>query len=253
MIDDYLINKTVVYNSVEGIIFQLSKPDAIIKLSKPGAKCLQILIDARHQIVSQDTLVKDIWGQKGIIVGPNTLYQHIYMLRKSFSALGVDKEIIKTTPQVGFNISENYTILRIENQFKCIENQIISDKKKPTTLLKNKNPPTLIDSLFGNNRLFYFMGFIVILSISLVNSHNDRQPLNDESLINQDTNCILYSHPDNLSLAQVNSPTHDKENVFPHPIKYRVINLVGYMMHPVDKQGYLVYLTDTPLFYCNRL
>ncbi len=83
MTNDYLINKTIVYNSVEGVIFKLNKPDVKIKLSKPGAECLRILIDAKHQIISQDALVKDIWGQKRNGCRPEyALSTYLYVKKK---------------------------------------------------------------------------------------------------------------------------------------------------------------------------
>ncbi|MBC3249725.1 hypothetical protein BFS14_10795 [Serratia fonticola] len=236
MTNDYLINKTIVYNSVEGVIFKLNKPDLKIKLSKPGAECLRILIDAKHQIISQDALVKDIWGQKGMVVGPNTLYQHIYMLRKNFGALGIDREIIKTTPQLGFNISTNFTIERMENEFRCAENASI---------------PTLVESSSGWHKLFYFIPFIISLIILLVNS--DRQPLNNVSLSYQNGNRPLFSSSDNLSWNYINSKAHNREPACQSPSKHIVKGLADDIVCLVGKQGYLVGQTDTTLLYCTRI
>ncbi|WP_260513685.1 winged helix-turn-helix domain-containing protein [Serratia fonticola] len=236
MTNDYLINKTIVYNSVEGVIFKLNKPDVKIKLSKPGAECLRILIDAQHQIISQDALVKDIWGQKGMVVGPNTLYQHIYMLRKNFGALGIDREIIKTTPQLGFNISTNFAIERMVEEFRCAE---------------NANIPTQVESSSGWHKLFYFMPFIISLIILLVNS--DRQPLNNDSFSYQDGSCTLYSSSDNLSWTYINSKAHSREPACQSPSKHIVNGLTDDTKCLVGKQGYLVGQRDTTLLYCTRI
>jgi DNA-binding winged helix-turn-helix (wHTH) protein len=226
MISDYLINKTIVYNSVEGVIFKLSKPELKIKLSKPGAECLRILIDAQHQIISQDVLVKDIWGQKGRVVGPNTLYQHIYMLRKNFGLLGIDREIIKTTPQLGFNISTNFAIERMEDELQCAE---------------NANLPSQIESSAGWHKLFYLMPFIVSLVISLVNNPS----LSNDSLSHQDGNCTLYNYPDNLSPADVNSSVRSRKNVCQNPNKHNENRFADDTICQVGKQGSLLDQTDT--------
>lgn len=236
MTNDYLINKTIVYNSVEGVIFKLNKPDLKIKLSKPGAECLRILIDAKHQIISQDILVKDIWGQKGMVVGPNTLYQHIYMLRKNFGALGIDRDIIKTTPQLGFNISKNFTIEPVEDDFQCTD---------------NANIPLKVESSSGWHKLLYFMPFIISLIILLV--HSNRQPLNNDSLSYQDGNCTLYSYSDNLSWTYINSKAHSREAVCQGPSIHIVNGISSDTLCRVDKQGALVAQSDATLLYCTRI
>ncbi|NCG51000.1 winged helix-turn-helix domain-containing protein [Serratia fonticola] len=254
MTNDYLINKTIVYNSVEGVIFKLNKPDVKIKLSKPGAECLRILIDAKHQIISQDALVKDIWGQKGMVVGPNTLYQHIYMLRKNFGALGIDREIIKTTPQLGFNISTNFAIERIADEFQRTENRASIHEQVSNNLLRlsvNANIPTQVETSSGWHKLFYFMPFIISLIILLVNS--DRQLLNNDSLSHQYGNCALYSSSDNVSWTYLNSKAHSREAVCQSPSKHIVNGISSNTVCRVEKQGYPVGQTDTTLLYCTRI
>ncbi|HHQ6534949.1 TPA: winged helix-turn-helix domain-containing protein [Serratia fonticola] len=254
MTNDYLINKTIVYNSAEGVIFKLNKPDVKIKLSKPGAECLRILIDAQHQIISQDALVKDIWGQKGIVVGPNTLYQHIYMLRKNFGALGIDREIIKTTPQLGFNISTNFAIERIADEFQCTENRASTHEQVSNNLMRlsgNTNIPTQVESSSGWHKLFYFMPFIISLIILLVNS--DRQPLNNDSFSYQDGSCTLNSSSDNLSWTYINSKAHSREPACQSPSKHIVNGLADDTKCLVGKQGHLVGQRDTTLLYCTRI
>lgn len=251
MTNDYLINKTIVYNSVEGVIFKLNKPDVKIKLSKPGAECLRILIDAKHQIISQDALVKDIWGQKGMVVGPNTLYQHIYMLRKNFGALGIDREIIKTTPQLGFNISTNFAIEQMSDEFQCTENRSSFYKQVNNNLLRlsdNANTPTQIENSSGWHKLFYFLPFIISLIILLVNCV--RQPLNNDSISYQDGNCSLS---DNVSWTYFNSKAHSRKVACQNPSKHIVNSLSDGTICLVGKQGYLVSQTDTTLLYCTRI
>ncbi len=91
----------------------------------------------------------------------------------------------------------------------------------------------------------------VSLIILLVNS--DRQPLNHNSFLSHDGNCLPYSYPDNLSRTYVNSKVHSREAICQSPSKHIVNGLAGDTICQVGKQGYLVDQADTTLLYCTRI
>ncbi|MQK22569.1 transcriptional regulator, partial [Escherichia coli] len=65
------------------------------------------------RIVTQAELLQNAWGERGMSVTPNTLYQNISLLRKSLNRFNVNGTLIQTIPKRGFMIADEANI-RIE-------------------------------------------------------------------------------------------------------------------------------------------
>ncbi len=209
MVGYYLIDKKIVYNIDHGEVFNLNEPEVKVKLSNPAAKCLQKLIDAEHQIVSPDELIDDIWGQKGVIVGTNTLYQHIYILRKHLCSLGCDKNIIKTTPRSGFNIPQEFTIEPFQDEVEYVKQEDHQEQQQQV----EEQPVLIINELpkkktgFIKKRSIYFMAMVFILIIgSSIYIYNAKEPLEvDYTLIGKYQHCDIYGEDGKLTLSYIKS------------------------------------------------
>ncbi|CAI1753810.1 winged helix-turn-helix domain-containing protein [Serratia fonticola] len=209
MVGYYLIDKKIVYNNDHGEIFNLNEPEVKVKLSNPAAKCLQKLIDADHQIVSPDELIDDIWGQKGIIVGTNTLYQHIYILRKHLCSLGLDKNIIKTTPRSGFNIPQEFTIEPFQDKVEYVKQEDHQEQHQQA----EEKPALTINELpkkkpgFLKKRSIYSL--VVVLTLIIASSiyiYNTKKPLEaDYTLIGKYQNCDIYGENGRFTLLYIKS------------------------------------------------
>ncbi|VTR33231.1 Transcriptional regulatory protein, C terminal [Serratia fonticola] len=190
MVGYYLIDKKIVYNNDHGEIFNLNEPEVKVKLSNPAAKCLQKLIDADHQIVSPDELIDDIWGQKGVIVGTNTLYQHIYILRKHLCSLGLDKNIIKTTPRSGFNIPQEFTIEPFQDKVEYVKQEDHQEQHQQA----EEKPALTINELpkkkpgFLKKRSIYSL--VVVLTLIIASSiyiYNTKKTFRSRLHLNRDS------------------------------------------------------------------
>lgn len=208
MSNNYLIDNKIIYNGHSREISKIDDPERKIKLSKAGAQCLQILIEAKHNVVSQDNLSEYIWGVNGIVVGSNTLYQHIYMLRKSLSVLGADKAMIRTTPRVGINIPETFTIdlLDTNPEYSAGDNDIFpapNESKKALTVnfsAKNNNPELTF------NKVIYCISLLLYVTAIFFYFNRVYNPFNGNySYLSQYQNCVIYRYPDNLELADIKS------------------------------------------------
>ncbi|MFO1243209.1 MAG: helix-turn-helix domain-containing protein [Rickettsiales bacterium] len=69
-----------------------------VELTEKEASLLAALLQERHQAVSRESLLKDVWRyQAG--VDTHTLETHIYRLRQKISEAGGDEKMIVTTPE----------------------------------------------------------------------------------------------------------------------------------------------------------
>ncbi|MEX2940675.1 transcriptional regulator [Serratia fonticola] len=209
MVGYYLIDKKIVYNNDHGEILNLNEPEVKVKLSNPAAKCLQKLIDADHQIVSPDELIDDIWGQKGVIVGTNTLYQHIYILRKHLCSLGLDKNIIKTTPRSGFNIPQEFTIELFQNEVEYVKEDNHQEKQQEVegkpALVINALPPKKT-SLLKRRSTFYFVMIFTLIIGSSIYIYNAKKPLGvGYTLIGKYQHCDIYGENGKFTLLYIKS------------------------------------------------
>ncbi|WP_447872755.1 winged helix-turn-helix domain-containing protein [Serratia fonticola] len=209
MVGYYLIDKKIVYNIDDGEVFNLNEPEVKEKLSNPAAKCLQKLIDADHQIVSPDELINDIWGQKGIIVGTNTLYQHIYILRKHLCSLGLDKNIIKTTPRSGFNIPQEFTIELFQDEVEYVKEDNHQEQQQEAeeklSLVINALPLKK-NSLLKRRSTFYFVMIFTLIIGSSIYIYNAKKPLEvDYKLIGKYQHCDIYGENVKFTLLYIKS------------------------------------------------
>ncbi|MEW2740622.1 winged helix-turn-helix domain-containing protein [Providencia sp. PROV130] len=96
------------------------------KVLTPAANILRFLIKNKFEndnaIVSQDELFTAGWGEKKKFVTINTFYQNILLLRKAFSELEADFEIIKNIPKIGYKLSDSISIVDFSKKDKDKDN-----------------------------------------------------------------------------------------------------------------------------------
>lgn len=107
----FLIDNRVVFHSGQNELASLVRPDLTEILNEPCARCLEALLAAEGNIVSQPELYKAGWGEAYKDVAPNTLYQNILLARKAFRKIAEsDDDFIITVPRQGFRFNENMTV-----------------------------------------------------------------------------------------------------------------------------------------------
>jgi DNA-binding winged helix-turn-helix (wHTH) protein len=117
----YIINHELVFFPRSHILSTLNGEKKLL-LSIPASLCFQVLIENQGKIVSHDELLSQVWGKRGINVNNNTLYQNIFLLRKSLNAFELDsKNIISTISKRGFIINENLSMI-FQSEFHFPEN-----------------------------------------------------------------------------------------------------------------------------------
>jgi len=107
---NYIINDEIIFKVNEGILLRLSGEGDCVILNSPTARCLQLLLESKGEIISRDVFLDIVWRKRGIVVSQNTFYQNISLLRKSLKAAGLTKEIIKTERRKGFSLAAETSV-----------------------------------------------------------------------------------------------------------------------------------------------
>lgn len=109
MAKTYLIENCVIYNP-ETHTLRSIKNDNLITLVIPASLCFNMLLQHKGVIISQAEILKSVWGDRGMNVTPNALYQNISLLRKSLKLLDIPDLIVQTIPKRGFMISGKISV-----------------------------------------------------------------------------------------------------------------------------------------------
>lgn len=118
----YIINKTVVFDSNELTLYLYENMQIVARLTKPATRLLLTLIQNSGVSVSRDTLLENVWLTYGFTASNAGLNNYISELRKAFSSLGYNHELIITIPKLGF---------RFESEIDIEDSAVISSKSKP--------------------------------------------------------------------------------------------------------------------------
>lgn len=153
----YLIEGFVEFRPEENLLFSHINGKKIT-LFVAASRCLQLLLNQRGMLVTQQALFDAGWQNYGVSVSNNTFYQNILTLRKAFKLAGCDKALIKTVPRQGLTISTAIQVEKIPVSIVNSEpiNELVKPKEVPLANMKiTKN------SFFEKMRIFYSLWAIV--------------------------------------------------------------------------------------------
>ncbi|WP_368543976.1 transcriptional regulator [Enterobacter soli] len=101
----FMINGEIIFDVNSCELRPLDDHGEIITLNSPTARCLQLLLEKRGEVVSRDNFLEEVWQARGIVVSQNTFYQNISLLRKSLKKSGLSSDIVVTVRSKGFILS----------------------------------------------------------------------------------------------------------------------------------------------------
>ncbi|KEA52049.1 hypothetical protein DT73_14170 [Mangrovibacter sp. MFB070] len=107
----WLIASTVIYNPEDGVLTHISTPDEqSITLTTTANLLLSLLIHHQGIVVERDTLLHEIWDERGLRGSSSSLNQYISILRKTLSSFGLNFPTIITVPRVGFMFNSELAV-----------------------------------------------------------------------------------------------------------------------------------------------
>lgn len=86
---------------------RLCKGDKELPLTENMSRCLSVLLKNKGEIVTKETLLKEVWEKNGVIVTETSIRQTLSQIRKSFAKLNISEELIYTLPRQGYKISND--------------------------------------------------------------------------------------------------------------------------------------------------
>lgn len=102
----FMINGEIIFDAHSCELRPLEDQTKITTLHAPTARCLQLLLEKRGEVISRDNFLEVVWQSRGIVVSQNTFYQNISLLRKSLKKAGLSTDIIVTVRSKGFIVPE---------------------------------------------------------------------------------------------------------------------------------------------------
>lgn len=154
-----------------------------IKLQVPASLCLQLLLQRKGEVVSQEEIIIYSWGEKrSSTVSTNAYYQCILHIRKSLATMGLS-DIIVTVPRQGLKINDDIPIAQFDDENensheKVIDSQATVSPTPEETALPATLAPLASDSIpppqeavkraLSDKVLIIFSFFIIISSIPVV-------------------------------------------------------------------------------------
>lgn len=132
----YIIDSKLTYKPAEHTLY-LNDTNESLALAVSASLCLYLLLENQGNTVSRNVLLESVWGSRGMNVTPNTLYQNISLLRKSFTRLGVNSPLIETVPRRGFTFSKKASVVKTVNNQEKINHlqQVHSAEGSPTHVI----------------------------------------------------------------------------------------------------------------------
>jgi len=194
----YIISLTVVFEP-ENKLLMLENNDLLtIELSLPTTRLLIELIKNNHQEVARELLIKNAWEDYGYTSSDSNLNNSISELRKAFSALGLDKDIIVTIPKFGFSLNADIypELISLVKSEPISYDSTLPDSIPPQNVeqVKSVNIRMKFIKFFFRKRVKYFLGgvyifLIAILIYQILGESNNIKPL----LVKTQGKCDFYS------------------------------------------------------------
>lgn len=113
----FLLNDSIEFHPEVGQLVPRETSGQAVILNSPTSRCLQLLLERRYSLVSQQEFYGFVWGEEGHTVPVNTLYQNIALLRKALRNLDEQyDDMIITVTRKGFKLNENIHVQEMSDE-----------------------------------------------------------------------------------------------------------------------------------------
>ncbi|GAB3415574.1 hypothetical protein GCM10027361_29000 [Erwinia aphidicola] len=225
----FILNKGLKFNPDVNEISLINDQHNSVVLSKPATRLLLTLIQNANNVVTRDFLLKNVWEDYGYTPSNNNLYMAISELRKAFTSLWKDIELIKTIPKVGltleaaidvFEIKDGVSNTQLSSDTNPAEKEInsetvslveveelpVSDNELETYFLKDKRSHVKIKALIS-------LAIVIPSILYFISTFERKLPIGvskDEYAFKYGT-CDVFSH--DISLGHVPDKEIFKSNI----------------------------------------
>ena len=194
----YIINLIIVFEPEKKLLMLENNELLTVELSLPTTRLLIELIKNNHQEVAREVLIKNVWEDYGYTSSDSNLSNSVSELRKAFSSLGLDKDIIITIPKFGFSLKADiYPELIAE----VVPEPLLPDATSSESIssqdveqVQSVNARGKVINLLFRKRVQVFLGgtfifFIAFLIYQVAEKNDNTKPV----LIKTQGKCNFYS------------------------------------------------------------
>lgn len=203
----FVINNCVRFDPYSRTLISLENPENSVQLHTPACECLLLLLIHNGETLSHTFLSEEVWIKKGSYVTTNSLYQNIAAIRRGLKTVGLEEDILKTVPKLGFQIyaSIEEEQLPLVNGRKVEAVAALSESKTSDASEEVTRPPTLelTKEKTGINirfKLFFLLLTLIFISglfFAYQQLRNDDQFFSAYNPVGAINQCDLYSsYPD---------------------------------------------------------
>ncbi|MGF1743421.1 winged helix-turn-helix domain-containing protein [Vibrio minamisatsumaniensis] len=143
---------------------QLSHPsqEKSKKLKSTESKILQLLLVNQGNVVSKQTLLQEVWGNR--IVSASSITQSIAQIRLALGDNGKEQRYIKTIPKQGYMLAAGR--IKFSQQYSTTsETKPSSEHKKKSKQLAQKSSLTPVNRSYPNKLIQYSLAFFLSIGI----------------------------------------------------------------------------------------
>lgn len=97
----YIIELDVVFSPEDKTLSLNNDHNICVTISNQANRLLLEMVKRKNEILNRNELIKNVWEDYGFTSSNNSLNVAVSELRKAFSSLGKDPQIISTIPKVG--------------------------------------------------------------------------------------------------------------------------------------------------------
>ena len=163
----YKILDMIYFRSDDGLVW--IDHQTSITLTATTSRLLKYLLDHKEHVVYRDEILEKVWDAYGLRTSGHSLNKYVSDLRAVFRNMGCIEEVIITVPRIGFMISENILIEKIDN-LNNNENITFDDNnaqpeviKSALKIIKNKYLLAFLSLVFLVLFVWFYMGMFARL------------------------------------------------------------------------------------------
>ncbi|MBS0906211.1 winged helix-turn-helix domain-containing protein [Pantoea dispersa] len=107
----WLINNEILFNPESRTLENKGK--VTLQLNASASRCLSLFLSNPGDVISREALLKEGWGNQGVLVTDNSLRQVLSTLRKQFSHFNIEGDLFVTMHRKGYRLNEDIIVKKL--------------------------------------------------------------------------------------------------------------------------------------------
>lgn len=209
----WIINDNIKFCPEKNLLVSLTRPELSVILTTPASRCLVLLLESSPEVVHQKTFFDKVWGEDGMLVPANTLYQNISIIRRGLRSTGeTDDTLVATVPRKGFQIEKGVSVARIENDVAESVNapESVASEAPPVTVSKESIAETAVAQVSAKAPRYQYRRYVSLLLMVLsfgvgyfilhlaVHDYSKKDFFKDYTINSTENGCHFFSRNDDI-------------------------------------------------------